>query len=110
MRIRPVAQADRAEWLRMLRALHPELPASAHIPSIDAFLSQSPIDELIPSAVYVADRGTGQLGGFLELSVRNGLAFPTDGIVGTEFEHGAVAFFDLEGAFGSHSGTRQPGA
>ncbi len=28
---------------------------------------------------------------------RNGLGLPTDGIVGTEFEHGAVAFFELEG-------------
>jgi len=28
---------------------------------------------------------------------RDGLGFPTKGIVGTEFEHGAVAFFDLEG-------------
>lgn len=28
---------------------------------------------------------------------RDGLGFPTEGIVGTEFEHGAVAFFDLEG-------------
>lgn len=27
---------------------------------------------------------------------RDGLGFPTDGIVGTEFEHGAVAFFDLD--------------
>ena len=27
---------------------------------------------------------------------RNGLGFPTEGIVGTEFEHGAVAFFDLQ--------------
>lgn len=27
---------------------------------------------------------------------RNGLGLTTDGIVGTEFEHGAVAFFDLE--------------
>ena len=27
---------------------------------------------------------------------RNGLGFPTQGIVGTEFEHGAVAFFDLQ--------------
>lgn len=26
---------------------------------------------------------------------RDGLGFRTDGIVGTEFEHGAVAFFDL---------------
>jgi uncharacterized protein len=27
---------------------------------------------------------------------RDGLGLPTQGIVGTEFEHGAVAFFDLE--------------
>ena len=26
---------------------------------------------------------------------RNGLGFPTEGIIGKEFEHGAVAFFDL---------------
>jgi hypothetical protein len=26
---------------------------------------------------------------------RDGLGLPTEGIVGTEFEHGAVAFFDL---------------
>jgi catechol 2,3-dioxygenase-like lactoylglutathione lyase family enzyme len=28
---------------------------------------------------------------------RDGLGFSTPGIVGTEFEHGAVAFFDCEG-------------
>lgn len=28
---------------------------------------------------------------------RDGLGFPTEGIVGKQFEHGAVAFFDLEG-------------
>lgn len=28
---------------------------------------------------------------------RDGLGLTTDGIVGQEFEHGAVAFFDLEG-------------
>src|SRR6059036_1714905 len=27
---------------------------------------------------------------------RDGLGFATQGIVGTEFEHGAVAFFDLQ--------------
>jgi uncharacterized protein len=31
---------------------------------------------------------------------RDGLGFPTEGIVGTEFEYGAVAFFDL------HAGLR----
>lgn len=28
---------------------------------------------------------------------RDGLGFPTEGIIGTEFEHGAVAFFELQG-------------
>ncbi|TCP25578.1 hypothetical protein EV207_1218 [Scopulibacillus darangshiensis] len=28
---------------------------------------------------------------------RDGLGLPTEGIIGKEFEHGAVAFFDLEG-------------
>lgn len=28
---------------------------------------------------------------------RDGLGFPTEGIIGREFEHGAVAFFNLEG-------------
>ncbi|TGU68381.1 VOC family protein, partial [Mesorhizobium sp. M1C.F.Ca.ET.144.01.1.1] len=28
---------------------------------------------------------------------RNGLGLPTEGIIGREFEHGAVAFFDLAG-------------
>jgi len=27
---------------------------------------------------------------------RGGLGFPTEGIIGKEFEHGAVAFFDLQ--------------
>ncbi|WP_102348493.1 VOC family protein [Bacillus sp. Marseille-P3661] len=30
---------------------------------------------------------------------RDGLGFPTEGIVGQEFEHGAVAFFELQGGF-----------
>ena len=29
---------------------------------------------------------------------RDGLGLATDGIVGTEFEHGAVVFFDLDGS------------
>ena len=31
---------------------------------------------------------------------RNGLGWRSDGIVGTEFEHGAVAFFQLDGGLG----------
>lgn len=28
---------------------------------------------------------------------RDGLGLPTEGIIGTEFEHGAVAFFEMQG-------------
>jgi catechol 2,3-dioxygenase-like lactoylglutathione lyase family enzyme len=30
---------------------------------------------------------------------RDGLGLPSQGIIGTEFEHGAVAFFDLQNGF-----------
>jgi uncharacterized protein len=39
--------------------------------------------------------GVDDLGRSLEF-YRDGLKFPTRGIVGTEFEHGAVAFFELQ--------------
>ena len=40
---------------------------------------------------------------------RDGLGLKTDGIVGTEFEHGAVAFFDLTAARSCSEGcTRGP--
>ena len=71
MTIRLVTPNDRSEWLRLLLGLHPELPEADHVPSIDAYLSGRSIDELIPSAVFVAERPNGRLSGFLELSVRN---------------------------------------
>lgn len=71
MKIRLITPNDRAEWQRLLSGLHPELPEADHLPSIEAYLSGTPIDELIPSAVFVAERPNGRLGGFLELSVRN---------------------------------------
>lgn len=71
MKIRLVTPDDRAEWLRLLAGLHPELSVTDHVPSIDAYLSGGSIGELIPSAVFVAERPNGRLGGFLELSVRN---------------------------------------
>jgi hypothetical protein len=37
---------------------------------------------------------------------RDGLGFPTQGIVGREFEHGAVAFFDLRAGSSSRCGRR----
>lgn len=70
-RIRLVTPTDRAEWLRLLLGLHPELRESDHVPSIDAYFDGTAIDELVPSAVFVAERDDGSLGGFLELSVRN---------------------------------------
>jgi catechol 2,3-dioxygenase-like lactoylglutathione lyase family enzyme len=43
---------------------------------------------------------------------RDGLGLPTEGIVGTEFERGAVAFFDLQSgvklALQLFSGSRRP--
>jgi aminoglycoside 6'-N-acetyltransferase I len=71
MKIRPITRTDRAEWLRLLLGLHPELPEADHIPSIDAYLSDASIGELTPSAVFAAERPDGRLGGFLELSIRN---------------------------------------
>lgn len=71
MTIRPITPGDRSDWLRLLLGLHPELPEADHVPSIDAYLTGGSIDELIPSAVFVAERPNGRLGGFLELSVRN---------------------------------------
>jgi aminoglycoside 6'-N-acetyltransferase I len=71
MKIRLIAPTDRTEWLRLLNGLHPELPETDHVPSIDAYLSRSSIEELLPTVVFVAERADGRLGGLLELSVRN---------------------------------------
>jgi aminoglycoside 6'-N-acetyltransferase I len=71
MKIRLIASTDRGEWLRLLIGLHPELPDADHVPSIGAYLSRGSIAELIPSAVFAAERQDGRLAGFLELSVRN---------------------------------------
>src|SRR5690606_13649751 len=71
MTIRLITPSDRSEWLRLLLGLHPELAEAAHVPSIDAYLSGNSVDELIPSAVFVAERPNSRLGGFLELSIRN---------------------------------------
>ncbi len=70
MHIRPVTLADRAEWLRLLLALHEDSTAEEHIPSVDAYLAGASIGELLPTIVLVAARPAGGLGGLLELSVR----------------------------------------
>jgi aminoglycoside 6'-N-acetyltransferase I len=71
MIVRTIAPSDRSEWLRLLKGLHPELSEADHVPSIDAFLSDQSIAELIPAAVFVAERQDKRLGGFLEISIRN---------------------------------------
>lgn len=46
--------------------------------------------------ISVITLGVADLGRAL-VFYRDGLGLPTEGIIGTEFEHGAVAFFELEG-------------
>ena len=71
MRTRYAQAADRAEWLRMLRALYPHHPEAEHTPAVDAFLHAESTPFLLPSAVFVCERPEGGLAGFLELSIRN---------------------------------------
>jgi len=46
--------------------------------------------------ISVVTLGVDNLEASLEF-YRDGLGLPTEGIIGKEFEHGAVAFFDLQG-------------
>lgn len=55
----------------MLFGLYPDTVAADHAPSLDAYLTGTSIDELVPAAVFVVERSDGTVGGFLELSVRN---------------------------------------
>lgn len=57
-------ESDDAEWLRMRDALWPGLPASRHRVEMSGYRSTR------SWAVFVADRGDGRLGGFLELGRR----------------------------------------
>jgi len=50
---------------------------------------------LMKPRITVITIGVDDLGKALEF-YRDGLGLPTEGIVGKEFEHGAVAFFDLQ--------------
>jgi aminoglycoside 6'-N-acetyltransferase I len=64
--IRPVAPADRAEWLRMRRQLWPGT-AEAHGKQLDIFFSVK--DRF--AETFVAERPSGALGGFLEAGARS---------------------------------------
>jgi aminoglycoside 6'-N-acetyltransferase I len=57
-------ESDDAEWFRMRDALWPGLPESQHRAEMLGYRSTP------QWAVFVVDRGDGQLGGFLELGQR----------------------------------------
>ncbi|MCS7011370.1 MAG: GNAT family N-acetyltransferase [Anaerolineales bacterium] len=64
VKIRPVTQADFDEWMRMRLALWDEEPAVMLIAEMKDML-ENPL-----TPVFVAERGNGKLGGFLEGGVR----------------------------------------
>ena len=64
--IRAVRPADRAEWLRMRRALWPD-GAEDHDREVAGLLASRSADAV---AVFVAERSDGRLGGFLEVGTR----------------------------------------
>jgi aminoglycoside 6'-N-acetyltransferase I len=65
MLIRHVNQSDQAEWLRLRLVLWPHASAEEH----RAEMAEQLADEKL-FAVFVAERGDGQLGGLLEASLR----------------------------------------
>ena len=67
MVIRPLSQGDRGEWARLRQALWPD-DLAAHLQMVDRWLAGDPTDVV---AVFGLDRQNGQLGGFVELNIRN---------------------------------------
>ncbi len=65
MLIRQANQTDHTEWLRLRSALWPDCSLNDH----RAEMAEQLTDEKL-FAVFVAERGNGQLGGFLEASLR----------------------------------------
>jgi aminoglycoside 6'-N-acetyltransferase I len=63
--VRPAAGADRAEWIRLRRALWPEADSAELASEIDAILAS---DRL---AAFVAARPGGRLAGLVEASLRD---------------------------------------
>jgi molybdopterin synthase catalytic subunit len=67
MNVRPIQfDADRAEWLRMRYALWPDYPTADLEAEADEYATGRNCGRA--SAVFVADRGGGKLGGFIELT------------------------------------------
>lgn len=65
MIIRPITVADREEWLRLRQALWPEATPDEHVREMEALL-----DDPENTAVFVAERPNGRLGGFVETGTR----------------------------------------
>jgi aminoglycoside 6'-N-acetyltransferase I len=65
MQIRRLQSHDDSEWLRMRDALWPGLTAEQHDEEMMLYRNDA------TKAVFVADRGNGRLGGFLELAERS---------------------------------------
>ncbi|ACB74769.1 GNAT family N-acetyltransferase [Opitutus terrae] len=68
MRIRPLAPADLAEWARMRQTLWPDCPPRRTRVEMRELLRDPRM-----FGVLVLDRGTGMLGGFVELALRAGV-------------------------------------
>jgi len=65
MLIRHATHNDQSEWLRMRSALWPDCPPNDHHSEM-----QEQLNAPARYAVFVIERGAGQLGGFLEASLR----------------------------------------
>ena len=65
MLIRHATHSDHADWLRMRSALWPDCPLEDHHSEM-----QEQLDDQSRYAVFVVERDTGKLGGFLEASLR----------------------------------------
>ena len=65
MQVRKIVRTDDAEWLRMRLALWPHEPADGHRAEMEEQLDNAKL-----FSVFVAARGDGTLGGFLEAALR----------------------------------------
>lgn len=64
--ITQLQEGDRAEWLRMRRALWPDCPEEMHVFEVAQHESNS-----AETAVFIFRRNNGGLGGFVEVSIRD---------------------------------------
>lgn len=72
MEIRPVAETDRAEWLRMRRAIWPDADPDELAAEVDGYFrgERGWLAWLLAETVFVCAREEGGLRGFVEVSIR----------------------------------------